>query len=241
MSFTTLSISDEHICRTDPEEPSYCIEQISLYLTRLQSVIYTDSSGESGPYPPPISLISIVQSFVGSFLGILAIAGINSFLILDNSDKVFLIGSFGAQAVILYGTPNTPVAQPYNCIVGNVLSAFVGVSCYKIATAYDADDDTSFGFVAASALAVSISTALMLYTRSIHPPGGATALIAVIGSERVHDLGYTYIIWPTLLGSLLNVFMAILLNNLNGKDKNKVYPRYWSPIIGPIEPRNRSG
>lgn len=114
----------------------------------------------------------IFQAFIGAFLGILTLAKLdhsNAFTHtqLEESDAVMIVGSFGAQAVLLFAAPAAPLAQPWNCIVGNGISAFVGVSSYKLFTdVFDSD----LTWVAA-ACAVSISIALMLYTKSVHPPG----------------------------------------------------------------------
>ena len=35
----------------------------------------------------------------------------------------------------------------------------------------------------------------MQITKTLHPPGGATALIAIIGSDKIKDLGYLYVVF----------------------------------------------
>ena len=75
-----------------------------------------------------------------------------------------------------------------------------------------------------AALAVSTAIALMHLTRTLHPPGGATALIAVIGSEQVHALGYLFVLIPATLGPLLMLLVALLINNLN---TTRRYPEFW--------------
>jgi len=78
----------------------------------------------------------------------------------------------------------------------------------------------------ASAIAVSVSIAIMHLTRTLHPPGGATALIAVIGGEAITDLGYYYVISPVLFGSLIMLLVGLLVNNLSSNPKRH-YPVYW--------------
>ena len=56
------------------------------------------------------------------------------------------------------------------------------------------------------------------------PPGGATALIAVIGSQKIHDLGYLYAIIPAATGALIMLAVALLINNI---PKNRRYPEFW--------------
>jgi len=66
----------------------------------------------------------------------------------------------------------------------------------------------------------------MHFTRTMHPPGGATALIAVIGSQQIHDLGYVLLLSPVLTGSLIMLAIALAVNNLSVNPKRH-YPRYW--------------
>ena len=77
--------------------------------------------------------IDNLWTFLGAFLGIGIIGFIHEKLsIFGVSDKVFLIGSFGASAVFIYGASNSPLAQPRNLIGGHLISAFIGVSVYKL-------------------------------------------------------------------------------------------------------------
>ena len=76
----------------------------------------------------------------------------------------------------------------------------------------------------AAALAVSFAIVIMLATKTLHPPGGATALIAVIGGDKVHGLGFLYAFIPAGAGALVLLLVALLVNNLS---KNRRYPEYW--------------
>lgn len=71
---------------------------------------------------------------------------------------------------------------------------------------------------------MSLAIVAMLATRTLHPPGGATALIAVIGGKNVHDLGFLYAIFPTGVGALILLVVALLVNNFARERK---YPEYW--------------
>lgn len=132
--------------------------------------------------------------------------------------------------MLVFAVPNAPLAQPWNCIFGNTIGAFVGVSCFKVfnhaATAFE---DIMY---VASACAVSLTIVAMLLTKSVHPPAGATALIAVTGSLRVTELGYKYMLFPILLGSVLQVILAIILNNLSTAG-TRAYPTVWLPVANP--------
>jgi CBS-domain-containing membrane protein len=66
----------------------------------------------------------------------------------------------------------------------------------------------------------------MQVTRTLHPPAGATALIAVLGPEKIHELSYRYPIVPVLAGAALMVLVALACNNLSASDERR-YPVTW--------------
>jgi CBS domain-containing membrane protein len=145
-----------------------------------------------------------VWTFTGAFLGIALIGWINAYH-LTAADNIFLIGSFGASSVLIYGIVNSPLAQPRNLIGGHLVCALVGVTVHYLIPGQ--------AWLAA-ALAVSLSIVLMQITKTLHPPGGATALIANIGSPKILALGYWYVLSPVLTGVLILFFVAVLVNNL---------------------------
>lgn len=161
-----------------------------------------------------VSPAEIAWSWIGSAAGIAAVAIIN-FNFLEGTDLVMVIGSFGASAVLIYGAIKSPLAQPRNLLGGHVFSAFIGVFCYQ-----------AFGshMWLASSLAVSTAIALMHATKTLHPPGGATALIAVIGGEKIHGLGYLYALVPAGLGAAVMLAVALLVNNM---PRTRSYPEFW--------------
>jgi len=136
--------------------------------------------------------------------------------LMDSNGRVslFLIGSFGASAVLAYGAPQAPFSQPRNITGGHCISAIVGVSVYLLLG--DAG-------IFACPLAVSLAIVAMQLTDTVHPPGGATALIAVIGGSTIHDLGYWYVLCPVALGACIMVGVAWVVNNLSGA-KSRKYP-----------------
>ena len=168
-----------------------------------------------GTSPPITSLPNIFWSFIGAFLGI---SSLHYSLVshLAAPDINMVIGSFGASAVLVYGAIDSPLAQPRNLIGGHILSALVGVFCYQWFA--------PFGLWFAAAVAVAGAIALMHMTGTLHPPGGATALIAVIGSPQLHEIGYLYAIVPVARGAVLLLIVALLVNNI---PKNRRYPKFW--------------
>jgi CBS domain-containing membrane protein len=155
-------------------------------------------------------------TFIGSFCGIGMIGFLNSHYI-DFNDNLFLIGSFGASSVLIYGVINSPLAQPRNLIGGHVICALTGVTVHLVIPAEA---------WLAGALAVSISIVLMQITKTLHPPGGATALIAVIGSKKIQSLGYLYVLSPVLSGVIILLLVALIFNNVTS---HRRYPinRHW--------------
>ena len=125
---------------------------------------------------------------------------------LDRSDLAMLIGSQGAAAVLVFDAHKAPLARPANVIGGNVLSAAVGVTVKLFV------DWIGVAWLGPS-LAVALAIMLMDLTGTLHPPGGATALIAVIGSDKVTALGYWYVLCPVGLGAVLLTAIAIVCNN----------------------------
>jgi CBS-domain-containing membrane protein len=164
--------------------------------------------------PPGVGIIELVWSWLGSALGI-GICGYLSSRYFEPHDMTLLIGSFGASAVLVYSAIKSPLAQPRNLIGGHVFSGLAGVACYQL-----------FGSTVwlASAMAVSLAIVVMLATKTLHPPGGATALIAVIGGIKIHNLGFLYAFIPAGTGAAILLIIALLVNNLS---KNRKYPEYW--------------
>jgi CBS-domain-containing membrane protein len=113
-----------------------------------------------------------------------------------------LVASMGASAVLLFAVPHGALSQPWQLIGGHLFSAIVGVTCAQLIA------DT----VLAAALAVGLAIFVMHHLRCIHPPGGATALSAVVGGSAVHDLGYQFVLTPVLLNAGLMLLTAVAFN-----------------------------
>lgn len=141
-------------------------------------------------------------SVAGAFLGMLAVLVICSTLFDNTTDNLLILGSIGASAVLLFAAPQGALSQPWPVIGGNVVSAFVGVSCYQLVSSP----------LLSAALAVALAVGFMHYLRCLHPPGGATALTAVIGSDQLHDMGYQFVLTPVLINVLVIVLIAVMFN-----------------------------
>ena len=134
----------------------------------------------------------------GAFVAILLVVYVSQHF-LSGVDLPLLVASMGASAVILFATPHSPMAKPWSVVGGHLISAGIGVLCYH-----------------AIPNLLLVSIAVMLYLRSLHPPGGATALAAVIGGPKLHALGYHFVLTPVGLNVLTILLVAIAFHYFTG-------------------------
>lgn len=141
-------------------------------------------------------------SVAGAFIGILVVFFITDYFFVTTSASLLIMGSTGASAVLLFAAPQGALSQPWPVIGGHLVSALAGVTCYQL---------MGDGFTSA-ALAVALSIGLMHYLRCLHPPGGATALTAIIGGNQIHELAYQFVLAPVLINVLVIVVVAVIFN-----------------------------
>ncbi|MBF0563157.1 MAG: HPP family protein [Alphaproteobacteria bacterium] len=171
------------------------------------------------------TLISASWSGLAAFLSIAIVQIMNQRMIfLSPADVMPLIGSLGASAVLLYAAPHSPLTQPANLVGGHVISAIVGVTVFRFM------GDSNWY---AAGVAVAVAIWAMEMSGTLHPPGGATALIAVIGSKSVHALGYLYVLYPIASGAIVLLVVAIIMNRLA---PGRRYPEWWWKPGVPIDP-----
>lgn len=142
---------------------------------------------------------------IGALLG-LGVSSLLSYWILGDFEAWY-IAPMGASSVLLFAVPASPLAQPWNIMVGNTIAAVIGVTC----ALYIANPTEAFS------LAVALAIILMMTTDSLHPPSGAVAITAVLGGSAVHELGYAFVFYPVLLNSVLLMVIAIIFNRMIGK------------------------
>ncbi|HSW14950.1 MAG TPA: HPP family protein [Solimonas sp.] len=136
-------------------------------------------------------------------LGLAAVALLGSFGAAPHDPgALWLATSIGASAVLVFAVPHGPLSQPWAVIGGQGLSALVGVATVQLFG----------GGVLAAGVAVAAAIGLMHSLRCIHPPGGATALSAVVSASAGHAPGWDFLWSPVLLDALLIVIAAVLLN-----------------------------
>ena len=153
----------------------------------------------------PVSHIEKIVSAIGGFIAIFFIIIISQSMLSGypgNNSAALIIASMGASAVLLFAVPHGPLSQPWPVIGGHIISALIGVSCAKLIP----------NELLAASLAVGIAIGTMYYLKCIHPPGGATALSAVIGGSATHELGYQFILTPILLNVIVILLIGVLFN-----------------------------
>jgi CBS-domain-containing membrane protein len=132
-----------------------------------------------------------------------------------------ILGSLGATSILTFSAPASPLAQPRSLLVSQAISATVGIVIAMLFNTLPLDRALQLRPLS-GALAVAISAALMVFTKTVHPPAGATALLAVT-SEEVRHIRWWLIIWIEL-GSLITMLVGLVLLNIHSQRR---YPVFW--------------
>lgn len=160
--------------------------------------------GDAAALPPVPALKNIAFAWLGGVLAIVATAGLA-----ENMSVALILGSFGASCVLIFGYPDVPFSQPRNIVGGHFLSSLVGlVFLYAFGPTWWS-----------VALAVGTSIALMMVTRTVHPPAGSNPVIIYLAQPA-----WSFLITPTLAGALILVIVALIYNNASRQAR---YPKYW--------------
>jgi len=151
-----------------------------------------------------------IVSAGAAFVSLVVVTVISQF-VLGQVSGLVLSASMGASAVLLFSAPHSPMSQPWPLVGGHIVSAAIGVTCA-------AHVDT---LALAAPLAVSLSILAMGVLRCVHPPGGAAALIAVVGGRDVESLGYQFVVCPILVNAVIMLIAMYLINKIV---LNRIYP-----------------
>lgn len=166
--------------------------------------LWTDFRAIAGLERNTTSHTEKLISATGAFFGILVAYWVCTMTLNDPFGHTLIVASLGASAVLLFAVPHGALSQPWPVIGGHLVSALLGILCYKMIP------DPLISAASATGAAVGA----MYYLRCLHPPGGATALTAVIGGDEIHALGFNYALNPILINVLLIVLFAIVFNYL---------------------------
>lgn len=160
--------------------------------------------GDGASLPPQPANKAVALAGLGGFLAIAAVAALA-----DSLSIALVLGSFGASCVLVFGYSDVPFSQPRNVIAGHFISSLVGLVFLS-----------AFGpHWWAVALAVGTAIALMMLTRTVHPPAGSNPVIVFLVQPA-----WGFLLLPTLFGALIVVAVALIYNNATRDAK---YPKYW--------------
>ncbi len=115
------------------------------------------------------------------------------------SHVALLMAPFGATAVLVFGVPDSPLAQPKNVVLGHLITAFIGVFFTELIVV------TPLTLALATGLAVSA----MLLTKTTHPPAGANPMLIMLTGQT-----WLFLLTPVLTGALVIVLVGKLMTIL---------------------------
>ncbi|MBW6523173.1 HPP family protein [Sphingomonas sp. RHCKR47] len=153
----------------------------------------------------------------GALVGIALTAALCTAL-LPHGPALLLVAPMGASAVLVFAVPASPLAQPWPVIGGNMLSALVGIAVARVVPQP----------AIAAGVAVGASIAVMSLTRSLHPPGGAASLLAVLGWSAVQAQGWAFAFVPVAANAVVLAATGVLFHRLSGHS----YPHRAVPAAG---------
>jgi CBS-domain-containing membrane protein len=139
-----------------------------------------------------------------------------------------IIASMGSSAVLLFAAPHAPLSQPWPVFGGHLVSAVVGIGCVMWLPES----------MLVAPVAVALAIVAMHYLRCMHPPGGATALGAVVGGDAVAQLGFQFVVTPVML-NVATILVAAML--VNAPFAWRRYPAAWSRSPGAALPEQGDG
>lgn len=160
--------------------------------------------GDNAALPPLPAYKAVALAGLG---GVLAIAAIST--LADWLSVVLVLGSFGASCVLIFGYPDVPFSQPRNVIGGHLISSLVGLAFLTICGPH----------WWTLALAEGSAIAIMMLTRTVHPPAGSNPVIVFLTQPT-----WNFLLFPTLVGALVLVLVALVYNNATRAAR---YPKYW--------------
>ena len=173
------------------------------------------------PAYDPVAVSEKIRSGLAAFTGILLLGFSIRLLPGENGYHLILFASMAAAAVLLYAAPHSPMAQPWPLVGGNLVSGLIGWIC----SLYISDP------ILAAACAVGSAVLVMHLMHCLHPPGGATSLIMVLGAEQFHQHGWLWAGSTVLANTLFSLLLALSINNLL---PGRHYPQQRRVAMPPI-------
>ncbi|MEO4052352.1 HPP family protein [Solibacillus sp. CAU 1738] len=150
---------------------------------------------------------NFADAFTAALGGFLSIGTL--LLLTSLTGAQWLMATLAGSCVLVFGAWNAPFSQPRNIIGGHLLTSTIGIITYNTLGA------TTFSI----SFAICISIFLMMMTKTVHPPAGANPLIILL-----NGYSWSYLITPVLIGSIIIVVYALIINNIR---QNRKYPLFW--------------
>lgn len=145
----------------------------------------------------PVDAGSNVKAGIGAALGMAFVGYLAS-----ATGLPLLLAPLGATAVLLFGQPSSPLAQPINVMLGFL----VGTIICELAFALFPGDWL------AAALALGVTIVTMRALRVTHPPAGAMPILTF--GDPIHGLQLFTVVF---IGCVVLIALAILVHNIPPK------------------------
>ncbi len=161
-------------------------------------------AGDGASLPPKPTHQAAAVAGLGGFVAISVLV-----LLTDHFSLALILGSFGASCVLVFGYPDAPFSQPRNIVAGHFFSSLIGLAFLYL-----------FGPQWWSvAMAVGMAIAVMMLTRTVHPPAASNPVIVFLMKPA-----WDFLLFPTLVGAVILVAVALIFNNAT---RGTNYPKYW--------------
>ncbi|KAH7386676.1 HPP family-domain-containing protein [Phaeosphaeria sp. MPI-PUGE-AT-0046c] len=164
------------------------------------------------------NILGAFWSMLGAFCGLAVVVAVfNNMHSIELHHPPALIASFGASAILEYNAVRSPLGQPRNALLGHTFSALIGVGISKLFQHHA--DYESIKWIA-GAVGCGVASAVMLLTNTVHPPGGASAVLAAT-EPAITAMGW-YFVGLVMWGTTLMVVVGLVINNVQ-----RQFPMYW--------------
>lgn len=155
--------------------------------------IFRKSGGAGAPLPPRPAARAVILAGFGGFVAIAMISRLT-----DLTAAPWILGSFGASCVLVFGYPEAAFSRPRNVVAGHLISSIVGLAFL-----------TAFGpHWWSVAMSAGTAIAIMMFTRTVHPPAGSNPVIVFLTQPD-----WSFLLFPTLAGSLALVAVTHVYNH----------------------------
>lgn len=146
--------------------------------------------------------------FIALYAGIGAFIAIGLLAFLENTIEgiSLLMAPLGASAVLIFGVPASPLAQPRNVILGHLLTAVIGIVFVEI---FEVNTLTL-------AMATGLAVSAMLLTKTTHPPAGANPLLIMLTGQS-----WAFLFTPVLIGAVALVMIGKIMLKINQRYFNR--------------------